>query len=204
MTTPSYISRVRFLYHYFVSCSVDSVSVILYKIFYRLVLLDFLFFFFLMTRPPPRSPLFPYTPLFRSDQCVALGLDERPEALAHRREPQQLGERVPVPRVLGAVVGQHARPDDLSGREARIVDGECLRVAHHLERRLAAGDEPAVQNRHPPDRAQRRENRMRIRLELLQRDLGGHAVDSTRAGRAGTGIRVQSQGYALVSSARLP
>src|SRR5258708_18496785 len=26
----------------------------------------FLFFFFLMTRPPPSSPLFPYTPLFRS------------------------------------------------------------------------------------------------------------------------------------------
>src|SRR2546429_6242064 len=27
-----------------------------------------MFFFFLMTRRPPRSPLFPYTTLFRSDQ----------------------------------------------------------------------------------------------------------------------------------------
>src|SRR3989475_10431476 len=27
---------------------------------------DFIFFFFLMTRRPPRSPLFPYTTLFRS------------------------------------------------------------------------------------------------------------------------------------------
>src|SRR5256885_4297000 len=140
-----------------------------------------LFFFFLMTRPPPRSPLFPYTPLFRSDQCVALGLDERPEALAHRREPQQLGERVTVPRMLGAVAGQHARPDDLSGREALIVDRERLRVSHHLERRLAAGDEPAVQDRHPPDRPQRCENRMRIRLELLQRDLDRHSIDSARS-----------------------
>src|SRR5439155_12363736 len=117
---------------------------------------------------------------------------------------QRLGERVPVPRVLGAVAGQHARPDDLSGREARIVDRERLRIAHHLKRGLAAGDEPAVQDRHPPDRPQRCENRMRIRLELLQRDLGGHAVDSAGAGRAGTGIRVQSQDYALVSAARFP
>src|SRR5205807_9550138 len=30
------------------------------------VLLCFLFFFFLMIRPPPRSTLFPYTTLFRS------------------------------------------------------------------------------------------------------------------------------------------
>src|SRR2546422_3276667 len=29
----------------------------------------FLFFFFLMTRPPPRSTLFPYTTLFRSRHC---------------------------------------------------------------------------------------------------------------------------------------
>src|SRR6266498_3744767 len=29
------------------------------------------FFFFLMIRPPPRSTLFPYTTLFRSDQPVA-------------------------------------------------------------------------------------------------------------------------------------
>src|SRR3954462_16042507 len=29
----------------------------------------FFFFFFLMIRRPPRSPLFPYTPLFRSATC---------------------------------------------------------------------------------------------------------------------------------------
>src|SRR5690242_21867467 len=34
----------------------------------------FLFFFFLMIRRPPRSTLFPYTTLFRSNQLVGVGL----------------------------------------------------------------------------------------------------------------------------------
>src|SRR2546427_11858391 len=34
--------------------------------FLRQFCIIFVFFFFLMNRPPPRSPLFPYTPLFRS------------------------------------------------------------------------------------------------------------------------------------------
>src|SRR2546426_12076254 len=39
----------------------------------------FLFFFFLMIRRPPRSTLFPYTTLFRSqrEMRAALGRDER-------------------------------------------------------------------------------------------------------------------------------
>src|SRR6266576_5875624 len=36
-------------------------------VFQLLLLLFFLFFFFLMIRRPPRSTLFPYTTLFRSD-----------------------------------------------------------------------------------------------------------------------------------------
>src|SRR5688572_32458596 len=40
------------------------ISNIVYSTFIRL--LDSLFFFFLMIRPPPRSTLFPYTTLFRS------------------------------------------------------------------------------------------------------------------------------------------
>src|SRR5438034_3424561 len=36
----------------------------------------FLFFFFLMIRRPPRSTLFPYTTLFRSDALVAKGVKE--------------------------------------------------------------------------------------------------------------------------------
>src|SRR5712664_4600387 len=50
----------------------------------------FLFFFFLMIRRPPRSTLFPYTTLFRSDPRVGCGLGLRPgrahpdSLLAHR------------------------------------------------------------------------------------------------------------------------
>src|SRR2546430_4573137 len=40
------------------------------------------FFFFLMIRRPPRSTLFPYTTLFRSD---SLGVEAEAEALAARR-----------------------------------------------------------------------------------------------------------------------
>src|SRR5215203_6639692 len=36
-----------------------------------LMLFDFLFFFFLMIRRPPRSTLFPYTTLFRSGRLPA-------------------------------------------------------------------------------------------------------------------------------------
>src|SRR5262249_60104314 len=35
-------------------------------------------FFFLMTRPPPRSPLFPYTTLFRSSSCTSTIESSRP------------------------------------------------------------------------------------------------------------------------------
>src|SRR2546429_7361572 len=40
--------------------------------------MTFFFFFFLMIRRPPRSPLFPYTPLFRSHlKCPALNNSPR-------------------------------------------------------------------------------------------------------------------------------
>src|SRR5947209_17307311 len=42
---------------------------------------SFFFFFFLMIRRPPRSTLFPYTTLFRSDSPVVLG------GMARRRIP---------------------------------------------------------------------------------------------------------------------
>src|SRR5438045_8669169 len=45
-------------------------------------LTSFRSFFFLMIRRPPRSTLFPYTTLFRSDECIAvrrqLQLEEHP------------------------------------------------------------------------------------------------------------------------------
>src|SRR5256885_15818847 len=45
----------------------------------RLLSLFVLFFFFLMIRRPPRSTLFPYTTLFRSELALKLGAD----GLAH-------------------------------------------------------------------------------------------------------------------------
>src|SRR5438045_570522 len=67
-----------------------------------------------MPRPPPRSPLFPYTTLFRSalgrqvvpaaGQVEPRVVDQRPELL--EGHPEGLGQLVPVRRpVVGQVVG---------------------------------------------------------------------------------------------------
>src|SRR5476651_2814662 len=44
-----------------------SLSLLLYFLFTLFISFFFVFFFFLMIRRPPRSTLFPYTTLFRSD-----------------------------------------------------------------------------------------------------------------------------------------
>src|SRR2546430_14377771 len=67
----------------------------------------FLFFFFLMIRRPPRSTLFPYTTLFRSDLGARLG--DVPQALT------------------GALVGDEP---GLEGIDARALAGEQRGVAH--------------------------------------------------------------------------
>src|SRR6266540_1818265 len=77
-------------------------------------LITFFFFFFLMIRRPPRSTLFPYTTLFRSEQALApvfaIPQEHRIEGLTRRlgrvrhllvrspfrtaREALQLGEQI--------------------------------------------------------------------------------------------------------------
>ena len=52
---------------------------------------------------------------------------------SHLRQPERVGERIAMASVLRAVERQHARAEHLSGREARIVDRERRRVAHHLD-----------------------------------------------------------------------
>src|SRR2546427_9889851 len=47
-------------------------------IFYSSLHHRFLLFFFLMIRRPPRSTLFPYTTLFRSEQCLHAPRCEKP------------------------------------------------------------------------------------------------------------------------------
>src|SRR6266567_8052015 len=54
---------------------------IVHNKFFRLV------FFFLMIRRPPRSTLFPYTTLFRSERPVSAG--DQPEQPAHQADPAQ-------------------------------------------------------------------------------------------------------------------
>src|SRR3712207_9092642 len=48
---------------------------------HSVVYLDFIFFFFLMIRRPPRSTLFPYTTLFRSTLVVGGGDSAMEEAI---------------------------------------------------------------------------------------------------------------------------
>src|SRR6266700_7487075 len=61
-------------------------------------LIPFLFIFFLMIRRPPRSTLFPYTTLFRSDQAnpdllhVYLLSYERHSLVAHVRSEEHTSE----------------------------------------------------------------------------------------------------------------
>src|SRR2546430_5464842 len=63
---------------------------------------DYLFFFFLMIRRPPRSTLFPYTTLFRSDRDPVRFLAEVDDGAVHRLlrgvdVPNEVGDS---PRVL--------------------------------------------------------------------------------------------------------
>src|SRR3989449_2105002 len=78
-------------------------------------MLLFLSFFFLMIRRPPRSTLFPYTTLFRSELGVDSGAGEGPgqRLRARRQPPVELAEDDPA----GEVVGDDAGPVD--GREHR-------------------------------------------------------------------------------------
>src|SRR2546430_13557725 len=54
-----------------------------------------IFFFFLMIRRPPRSTLFPYTTLFRS-QPVPARADRRPSQGAHSPVRNRPGRREPL------------------------------------------------------------------------------------------------------------
>jgi hypothetical protein len=95
--------------------------------------------------------------------------DVRAEPPPDLAEAQRRDERRAVPRVLRSIEGEHARPDHLRGGEPRVLDGERPRVAHHREREVTAGDEPAVERRQPGDGlalAQRSEPGVRLGLEL--------------------------------------
>src|SRR3989442_13293108 len=68
-------------------------------------------FFFLMIRRPPRSTLFPYTTLFRSDV--------RPDA-EDRRAPIGLPPADPVPRAILVLDGQVQRDREEEARTGHV------------------------------------------------------------------------------------
>src|SRR2546430_17662946 len=92
----------------------------------------FLFFFFLMIRRPPRSTLFPYTTLFRS------------EPVDHGRRPPDIEGGVAVrahddPGALQAEVAQRVNRLEaeaaaaLPGRTAALGRGRHLEPPHQIE-----------------------------------------------------------------------
>src|SRR5205814_9799899 len=97
-------------------------------------------FFFSFTPPPPRSTLFPYTTLFRSQQIVIARVElakARVEVAAHvlkngvREKPPQLGD---APNASGANTPGKGVQDAFSGRsEEHTSELQSLR---HLVCRL--------------------------------------------------------------------
>src|SRR2546428_9347699 len=59
---------------------------------------SYLFFFFLMIRRPPRSTLFPYTTLFRSERALRERLLLRPAGRTAGREVHRIAVRPHAPR----------------------------------------------------------------------------------------------------------
>jgi hypothetical protein len=86
-------------------------------------------------------------PTHGGDETGRLGLDERRQRRRDGLTAERGDVRISMAGLLGAVCRQHARTDDPGGREPRVVDGERLRVAQHLQRRRPAGDQPATQRR---------------------------------------------------------
>src|SRR2546422_11501374 len=89
------------------------------------------FFFFLMIRRPPRSTLFPYTTLFRSERGVAGERDDRVEAWVVARDPVEDPRR----QLDGGDVAAADRAGHLERRGEVEVGDSCARGAGGQERR---------------------------------------------------------------------
>src|SRR5256885_9698686 len=87
-----------------------------------------------MIRRPPRSTLFPYTTLFRSDRVVLTDLSGEPDARREQNGPD--GEHEPAPRDQnGETAGEPARwrrqhPCVHSGHERRDRKSTRLNSSH--------------------------------------------------------------------------
>jgi hypothetical protein len=85
----------------------------------------------------------------RVDQRLGLDCGRPLEPIAHLAGAKRTDERRAMISMRLAVEAEHARPDDLRRREARIVDRERRRVAHRLEHEVMPGYEPAVERVDP-------------------------------------------------------
>jgi hypothetical protein len=120
-----------------------------------------------------RGPASPPGWFERLDQPVGLLSYHGSEPLPHLGQAERRREWRAVPVVLRPLHGQHARPDDAAGREARVVDGERLRVAHRREREVAPRDEPTAERGHPRHRvvlAKPRQRGVGVARKVLERD----------------------------------
>src|ERR1044072_2062702 len=96
----------------------------------------FLLFFFVMIRRPPRSTLFPYTTLFRSEYRVANGF--RSQLSINLRSVSGGAE----PDVSAVSVNNHRLPERFivrAGIEAELVIGSRKRIKKNLARSVRSG-----------------------------------------------------------------
>src|SRR3989440_7709269 len=120
-----------------------------------------LFFFFLMIRRPPRSTLFPYTTLFRSERVGGKGQEERrgeQSARANRARPEE--ERGGCQ--LRSDDGECGGPDPALLDEVREVRGE---VGDGVELR-AGGEEEERREAEAADVDERVEERATVHRSL--------------------------------------
>src|SRR3712207_7909679 len=86
-----------------------------------------MFFFFLMIRRPPRSTLFPYTPLFRSreeDGRVVRRRDER------ARRPPQVALRLEEREETFAQIVARAHPCDRTDRKSTRLNSSHANISY--------------------------------------------------------------------------
>src|SRR2546429_9721199 len=87
-----------------------------------------LFFFFLMIRRPPRSTLFPYTTLFRSQELEEFLMPVPTLALPNDLAIQHAQRREQGRRSVALIVVRHRAASPLFQRQARLGLGQGLNL----------------------------------------------------------------------------
>src|SRR3712207_9439402 len=89
----------------------------------------FCFFFFLMIRRPPRSTLFPYTTLFRSQQAVERVATRAPAHRGRRRLAAHRDDRGPLDR-LAARAADRAGDRALRDRKSTRLNSSHANISY--------------------------------------------------------------------------